>query len=179
MSCSPSQFGLVLFPEAVSLGEEVPCPALVHVPDQGLLASVVVLVLLDQVLEEEQVVCQVVLLLHVSLKPVRDLVEVVLANAADEAVILQLLLHAVHLVTEGSEGVNDEALNDGQEDECDEEVEGEVEDNPVVLQLVTVWRLDLVPDASARSDSLVEVEDEAGEHVVTLGEGSIKFPSGI
>ena len=130
-------------------------------------------------LRYSQVVGEVVLLLDVDVEAVGDLVEVVLADAADEAVVLQFLLDAVHLVTQGSEGINDEALDDGEQDESDEEVEGEVEDNPVVLQLVTVWRLDLVPDASARSDSLVEVEDEAGEHVVTLGEGSIKFPSGI
>ena len=49
-------------------------PFLIHVPYIGLLPGVVALVLVDQVHQEEQVVGQVVLLLHVSFKPVRHLV---------------------------------------------------------------------------------------------------------
>ena len=108
-SSSPStQLCLILFPEAISLREEVPGPTLVHVPHQGLLPGVVILVLLYEILQEEQVVRQVMLLLHVSLKPVRDLVEVVLADAADEAVVAQVVLHALHHVAQRAERVDDE-----------------------------------------------------------------------
>ena len=168
LSPSSAQLGLVLFPEAVACREEVPAPPLVHVPHVGLLARVVALVLVDEVHQEEEVVGQVVLLLHVSLEAVRDLVQVVLADAADEAVPGQLVLHPLQLVSEGSEGVNDETLDDGEEDQGDEQEEGEVEQNPDVLIVGSVRRLDDVSDTSASSDSLVEVEDEAGEDVVTL-----------
>ena len=54
------------------------------------------------------VVGQVVLLLDVCLEAVRHVVEVVLADAADEAVGLHVLLHRLQLVTELTESVNDQ-----------------------------------------------------------------------
>jgi hypothetical protein len=39
---------------------------------------------------------------------VRHLVQVVLADAADEAVVLQLILHALHLVSQSAESVDNE-----------------------------------------------------------------------
>ena len=47
------QLALVLLAEAVAGGEEVPAALLVHVPDVGLLASVLRLVLVDEVHQEE------------------------------------------------------------------------------------------------------------------------------
>lgn len=55
-----------------------------------------------------QVVGEVVLLLDVDVEAVGDLVEVVLADAADEAVVAEVVLHALHHVTEGAERVDDE-----------------------------------------------------------------------
>ena len=55
-----------------------------------------------------QVVCEVVLLADVDVEAVGHLVEVVLADAADEAVVLQLVLDTLHLVSQGAERVNDE-----------------------------------------------------------------------
>merc|ERR1711997_423065 len=168
LSTSSAQLGLVLFPETVACRERVPAPPLVHVPHVGLLPRVVALVLVDEVHQEEQVVGEVVFLLDVSLEAVRDLVQVVFTDAADETVPGQLVLHALQLVTERTEGVNDETLDDGEEDEGDEQEEREVEENPDVLIVGPVWRLDDVTDASTSSDSLVEMEHEAGENVVTL-----------
>merc|ERR1711997_1380389 len=152
LSTSSAQLGLVLFPEAVACREEVPAPPLVHVPHVGLLPRVVALVLVDEVHQEEQVVGEVVFF----------------PDAADETVPGQLVLYALQLVTEGTEGVNDETLDDGEEDEGNEQEEREVEENPDVLIVGPVWRLDDVTDASTSPDSLVEVEHEAGEDVVTL-----------
>ena len=59
-------------------------------------------------------------------------------------------------------------LDDGEEDDDDEEEEADVEEDPEALVLVAVGRLDLVADAAAGAHALVEVEDEAGEHVVAL-----------
>ena len=55
-----------------------------------------------------QVVGEVVLLLDVDVESVRDLVEVVLADAADEAVVAQVVLHALHHVAQRAERVDDE-----------------------------------------------------------------------
>ena len=55
-----------------------------------------------------QVVGEVVLLLDVDVEAVRDLVEVVLADAADEAVVAQVVLHALHHVAQRPERVDDE-----------------------------------------------------------------------
>ena len=55
-----------------------------------------------------QVVGEVVLLLDVDVEAVRDLVEVVLAEAADEAVVAEVVIDALHHVTEGAERVDDE-----------------------------------------------------------------------
>ena len=49
------QLALVLLAEAVAGGEEVPAALLVHVPDVGLLAGVLRLVLVDEVHQEEPV----------------------------------------------------------------------------------------------------------------------------
>ena len=55
-----------------------------------------------------QVVGEVVLLLDVDVEAVGNLVEVVLADAADEAVVAEVVLNALHHVTEGAERVDDE-----------------------------------------------------------------------
>ena len=54
------------------------------------------------------VVGEVVLLLDVRLEAVRHVVEVVFADAADEAVGLHVLLHRLQLVTQLAERVNDQ-----------------------------------------------------------------------
>ena len=59
-------------------------------------------------LRYSQVVGEVVLLLDVDVEAVGDLVEVVLADAADEAVVAQVVLHALHHVAQRAERVDDE-----------------------------------------------------------------------
>lgn len=59
-------------------------------------------------------------------------------------------------------------LQDGEQDDDDEEEEGDVEDDAVHLRVVSVGRLQLVADPSARSHSLVQVEHEALEHHMCL-----------
>lgn len=49
-------------------------------------------------------------------------------------------------------------LDDGQQDDDDKEEEGNVEDHSVQLILIAGWVLNLIPDASARSDAHVHVE---------------------
>ena len=48
------------------------------------------------------------LLLDVDVEAVRDLVQVVLAEAANEAVVAEVVLNALHHVTESAERVDDE-----------------------------------------------------------------------
>ena len=72
LSTLPRQLCFILLSEAVSLREKVPGSTLVLVPHQRFLPRVVVRVLLNQVLDEEEVVCQVVLLLHVGVEAVRN-----------------------------------------------------------------------------------------------------------
>ena len=55
-----------------------------------------------------QVVGEVVLLLDVDVEAVWDLVQVVLAEAANEAVVAEVVLNALHHVTESAERVDDE-----------------------------------------------------------------------
>ena len=143
-------------------------PFLVHVPYVGFLASIVVLVLVDEVHEEEEIVGQVVLLLHVDVEPVRYTVQVVLPYAADEAVVAQFVLHALQLVTQRAERVNDETLDDGEQDNNDEQEEGNVEEDADKFVLSAVRRLNNVTDTTSSTHSLVQVEHEAGEHVVAL-----------
>ena len=171
LSTLPRQLCFILLSEAVSLREKVPGSTLVLVPHQRFLPRVVVRVLLNQVLDEEEVVGQVVLLLHVGVEAMRVLVEVILPDPADETVVLQLVVHPLHLVTQGAKGVDDETLDDRQEDDDDQEEEGEVKEDPDVLVVVAIRRLYLVSDTTSGSHSFVEVEDEACEHVVTLGVG--------
>ena len=59
-------------------------------------------------LRYSQVVGEVVLLLDVDVEAVGDLVEIVLADAADEAVVAQVVLHALHHVAQRAERVDDE-----------------------------------------------------------------------
>ena len=108
------------------------------------------------------------LLLHMGFETMRHLIQIVFTDAADEAVSCQLILHTLQLVTQSSEGVNNETLDDGQQDQGDEQEEGEVEEDSDILVVSAVWRLDDVADTSAGPDSLVQVEHEAGEDVVTL-----------
>ena len=158
-----------MLPKAVSLREEVPGPALVLVPHQGLLPGVVVRVLLDQVLDEEEVVGQVVLLLDVGVKTMGILVKVVFPDSTDETVVFQFILHPLHLVTQGAKGIDDETLDNCQQDDDDQEEEGEVEEDPDVLIVVAIRWFNLVSDTTACSHSFVEMEDKAGQHVMALG----------
>merc|ERR1712079_463891 len=123
LTSAKSQHIFILFPEAVAGWEEVPTSLLIAVPDVCFLAGVFRFILVDEVHQEEQVVGQIVLLLHVDVETVRNLVQVVFADFADEAVVLQLVLNPLHLVPQGTEGVNDETLDDGKEDDDDEEKE--------------------------------------------------------
>ena len=52
-SAATFQFRFVLFTETVSCGEKVPTSTFIHVPDVGLLAGVLRLILVDQVHEEK------------------------------------------------------------------------------------------------------------------------------
>merc|ERR1711976_715094 len=186
LSSASSQLALILFAEAVSSREEVPAPFLIHVPHIGLLPGVVALVLVDQVHQEEQVVGQVVLLPHMSFKPMRHLVQIIFTDAANEAVASKLVLNSLKLVTKSTEGVNDETLDDGEQDERDEE-EGEVKEDSDVLVLRAIWGLNDVTDTAASSDALVQMEHKAGEHIVTLlvrvltllALGHIEFPEEV
>ena len=148
-STLPRQLCFILLSEAVSLREKVPGSTLVLVPHQRFLPCVVVRVLLNQVLDEEEVVSQVVLLLHVGVEAMRVLVEVILPDPADETVVLQLVVHPLHLVTQGAKGVDDETLDDRQEDDDDQEEEGEVKEDPDVFIVVAIWGLDLVSDTAS------------------------------
>merc|ERR1712071_255567 len=46
--------------------------------------------------------------------------------------------------------------------------EGDIKENTVDFIIVAVGRLDLVTDTTTSSDALVNVEDEASQHVVTF-----------
>lgn len=98
----------------------------------------------------------------------RNFVQIVFAHPTNEAVVLQLILHSLHLVSEGTEGVNDETLDDGQQDDNDEEEEGDVEENTINLVFITIRRFNLITDTTASSNAFVQMEDEAGQHVVAL-----------
>ena len=152
-------------------------PLLVHVPDKGLLAGVVALVLVDEVHQEEQVVGQVVLLLDVCVEAVGNPVQVVLTDRTNEAVACQLVLHPLQLVSQGAKGVDDETLDDGQQNQGDEQEEGEVEEDPDIFVVSPVRRLNDISDSSAGPDSLVHVEDEAGEDVMAHLVGVLSFLS--
>ena len=141
---------------------------MVHIPDIGFLASVVVLVLVDEVHEEEEVVGEVVLLLDVDVEPVRYPVQVVLPYTADEAVVAQLVLYALKLITKSAERVDDETLDDGKQDNNDEQEEGDIKEDSHKLVLCAVRGLDDVTNTSTGTYTLVQMEDKAGEHVVAL-----------
>ena len=150
-------------------------PFLIHVPYVGFLTSIVVLVLVDEVHEEEEVVGKVVLLLHVDVEPVRYTVQVVLPYAADETVVAKFILYALQLVTKRAERVNDETLDDGQQDNNDEQEEGDVEEDADELVLSAVRWLNNVTNTTSSTHSLVQMEHKAGEHVVALLVGVLSF----
>merc|ERR1711915_920353 len=104
---APSKLALILLPEAISCWEKVPTPFLIHIPDICFLARVVIFVLVDEVHQEEEIVGEIVLFLNVDIESVRYPVQIVFAYAADEAVVPQLVLHALQLVTQRAERVND------------------------------------------------------------------------
>ena len=141
---------------------------MVHLPHISLLTGVIILVLVDEVHQEEEVVSQVVLLLDVNIEPVRYAIQIVLPYTTYEAVLRELILHSLQLVSESTEGINDETLDNGQQDDNDEQEEGNIEENSYKLIVCTVWRFNDITNTSAGSNSLVEVEDKAGEHVVAL-----------
>lgn len=106
--------------------------------------------------------------LHVRIEPMWNLIKVVFIDAAYKAVGLHVLLHGLELVTELTEGIDDQTLQNGQQNDDDEEEEGYVEYDPVDLGVVSVGRLQLVPDTTAGAHSLVQVEHEARQHVMTV-----------
>jgi hypothetical protein len=59
-------------------------------------------------------------------------------------------------------------LHDGQEDDNDEEEEGDVIEHPGIFQLIAIGRLQLIPNATTRPDTSVEMVDEAGKHVMAF-----------
>merc|ERR1711937_332408 len=107
---------------------------------------------------------KIVLFLNVRFKTMWNFVKIIFANTTNEAVVFKFLLDTIHLVSQCSESVNNEALNNCQENEGDEQIEREVKDNSVVLEIVTIRRFNLVSNTSSSSDTFVEVEDKAGEH---------------
>ena len=117
----------------------------------------------------------------------RHLVQIIFTDAANEAVASKLVLNSLQLVTKSTEGVNDETLDDGEQDERDEQEEGKVKEDSDVLVLRAIWGLDDVTDTAASSDALVQMEHEAGEHIVTLlvrvlallALGHIEFPEEV
>ena len=129
-------------------------PVLIHVPHQGLLASVVILILLNEVLHKEKIVGQIVFLLHVDVKAMGNLVKVVLCNATDEAVVFQFILHTLHLITQSTKGINNETLDDGQQDDNDEEEESDVEQDTVDFVIIAVRVLDFITDTTTSSYTL-------------------------
>jgi len=141
---------------------------LVHFPHIGLLASVVILILVDQVHEEEEIVGEVVLLLNMDLKSMWYAIQIVFPNPADEAVVPQFILHTLELVSQGAKGINDETLDDGKQDDNDEQEEGDVEEDPDKLIVGTVGWLNDITNTTTGAHTLVQMEDKAGEHVVTL-----------
>ena len=143
-------------------------PLLVHVPYVGFLTGVVILILVDQVHEEEEVVGQVVLLLHMDLKPMWYAIEVVLPDATDEAVVAKFIFHALKLITQSTKGINDETLDDGQQDDNDEQEEGDVKENPDKLIVSTIRGLNDITNTTTSSHTLVQMEDKTGEHVMAL-----------
>lgn len=52
-------------------------------------------------------------------------------------------------------------LNNGEQDDNNEKEESEVEKDSKRLLVISVWRLDLVTDAAAGSQTRVQVEHEA------------------
>ncbi len=141
---------------------------MVHFPHIGLLASVVILILVDQVHEEEEIVGEVVLLLNMDLKSMRYAIQIVFPNPTDEAVIPQFILHTLELVSQGAKGINNETLDDGKQDDNDEQEEGDVEEDPDKLIVGTIGWLNDITNTTTGSHTLVQMEDKAGEHVVTL-----------
>jgi len=106
--------------------------------------------------------------LDVSIEAVRNGIEEVFAYAANEAIGLHVFLDTFQLVTKFTKSVDNQTLNDGQQNDNDEEEEGDVEEDAVDFVIVAIWRFDFVTDTTTSSYTLVNVEDEAGQHVVTL-----------
>jgi len=132
------------------------------------LASVVILILVDQVHEEEEIVGQVVLLLDMDLKPMWYAIQIVLPNAADEAVVSQFILHTLELISQGTKSINDETLDDGKQDDNDEQEEGDVKKDPDKLIVSSIRWLNDITNTTTSSYSLVQMEDKAGKHVMAL-----------
>jgi len=165
---SSSKFTLILFPEAVSSGEEVPTPFFIHVPDIGFLASIIILILVDQIHQEEQIVGQIMLLLHVDIKTMRYPVQVIFTNTTYKAVVPKFILYTLQLISQGSEGINDETLDNGEQDDNDEQEEWNVKEDSYKFIVGAIWWLNNVTNTTTSSYTLIQVEHEAGEHVMTL-----------
>lgn len=118
--------------------------------------------------QEEHVVSQIMFLQDVHVEAVRYRVEVVTAYSANEAITLQVLLHRLQLISQFTEGVNNQTLNDGQQNDDDEEEEGDVEDDTVEFIFITIGFSNLITDATTSSDAFVQMEHETGQHVMTL-----------
>jgi len=128
-----AQFVLVLFSEAIANREEVPTPLLVHFPHIRFLTRVFGIGFVDEMHEEEEVVGEVVFLHGVGFESVGVFVEVVGADAADEALRLHVLLHLLQLASQLAERVDDQTLDNSEENNNDEQEEGVIKDHSPVL----------------------------------------------
>jgi hypothetical protein len=72
------------------------------------------------------------------------------------------------LITKFSEGIDNQTLDDGKQDDNDEEEERDVKDDSINFVVVSVGIADFVTNTTASSYALVQMEHEARQHVVTL-----------
>merc|ERR1711971_522453 len=152
------ELGLVLFSEAVSSREKVPAPLFIHVPHIGFLASIFSWILTDQVHQEKRIIGQIVFLLHVDIKAVWHTVQIIFANAANETIVLQFIIHTLHLVAKRTESIDNETLNNGQKNDNDKEEETDIKENPVDFRVIAVGWFNNITNTTARSNALVQVE---------------------
>ena len=74
----------------------------------------------------------------------------------------------MELVTESTKGVNNETLDDSQQDKSDEQEKGKVKQDSDIFIVSTIWRLNHITDTTTSSDTLVQMEDKASEHIVAF-----------
>merc|ERR1719464_824355 len=108
--------------------------------------------------QETQIIGQIVFLLHVDIKAVWHTVQIIFANAANETIVLQFIIHTLHLVAECTESVDNETLNNGQKNDNDKEEETDIKENPVDFRVIAVGWFNNITNTTARSNALVQVE---------------------